>query len=308
MENPDENKKHIPVLLNETVEALALKPGMAVIDCTVGGGGHAEAILERTAPDGRLLGLDLDEAALETARRTLEDFGSRAMLVRESYRNFDQVLLSTSFGSFQAALLDLGYSSMEIDDPSRGFSFRQDGPLDMRYDRSTGSRQAGSLTAAAIVNGNTAEELTMLLMKYGEEREAKRIASAVIAARKGERIISTLRLAEIVAGAVNPRRRRGRIHPATKTFQALRIAVNDELNTLREALPALFDAMDDGGRLAVISFHSLEDRIVKQFIRSKVRSDEATAVVKKPITPSEQEVSENPRSRSAKLRIIQKND
>lgn len=300
MENAAGKQKHKPVLLKETVEALALKPGMAVIDCTIGAGGHAEAILESTAPDGRLLGLDLDEAALETARRKLERFGSRAMLVRESYRNVGQTLLSTSFGSFQAALLDLGYSSMEIDDPSRGFSFREDGPLDMRYDREQ------DLTAAEIVNGYTVDELAKLLWRFGEEREARRIAEAIIAARRKGHIISTLQLADIVAGAVIQRRRRGRIHPATKTFQALRIAVNDELAGLEEALPKLFSALDVDGRIAVIAFHSLEDRIVKEFVREKVRAGEAEAITKRPLVPSDEEVADNPRARSAKLRIMRK--
>ena len=295
-----EKQKHIPVLLNETVEALALESGMNVVDCTVGGGGHAEAILERTAPDGRLLGFDLDEAALETAQRKLERFGSRAMLVHRNYRNFEQVLLSTSFGPFQAALLDLGYSSMEIDDPSRGFSFRQDGPLDMRYDRSE------PLTAAEIVNGETADGLAKLLWRYGEEREARRIAEAIVYARRKGRIISTLQLAEVVAGAVVARRRRGRIHPATQTFQALRIAVNDELEGLKEALPALFRAMDAGGRMAVISFHSLEDRIVKEFVKEKTKTGEAEGITKRPIVPTIEEIAYNPRARSAKLRTMRK--
>ncbi len=300
MEEAAGKQTHKPVLLNETVEALALEPGMDVVDCTVGGGGHAEAILERTSPDGRLLGFDLDEAALETARRKLDRFGSRAMLVRESYRNVEQVLLSTSFGSFQAALLDLGYSSIEIDDPSRGFSFRGDGPLDMRYDRSQ------ELTAAAIVNGYSLDELTRILWRFGEEREAKRIAEAIVKARRKERIISTARLAEIVSGAVIPRRRRGKTHPATKTFQAIRIAVNDELGNLEDALPKLFDSLDAGGRIAVISFHSLEDRAVKEFIRSKVKAGKAEAIFKRPAAASAEEVADNPRSRSAKLRAVKK--
>lgn len=184
----EQNKKHIPVLLTETLEALNLRSGLNVIDCTVGAGGHAEKILEHIAPAGRLLGLDLDEAALETTRRNLARFGSRAMLVRANYRNVDQVLLSISFGSFQAALLDLGFSSLEIDDPVRGFSLRHDGPLDMRFDREQ------ELTAAQIVNSSTIDELTRIFSEFGEEREAQRIARAIVAARKEERIISTLQI------------------------------------------------------------------------------------------------------------------
>jgi 16S rRNA (cytosine1402-N4)-methyltransferase len=301
MENQGEEKqKHISVLFNETVDALMLKPGMNVVDCTVGAAGHAAAILERTSPDGRLLGFDLDEAALETARRKLDSFGSRAMLVRESYRNVEQVLLSTSFGSFQAALLDLGFSSMEIDDPSRGFSFRYDGPLDMRYDRNQ------ELTAAEIVNSSPVDELTRILWAYGEEREARRIAEAIVKARRGGHIISTLQLAEIVSGAVIQRRRRGRIHPATQTFQALRIAVNDELGSVEETLPTLLRLIEPGGIIAVISFHSLEDRIVKRFMKDAGREGLAEIMTKKPVVPSDEEVAANPRARSAKLRVMKK--
>jgi 16S rRNA (cytosine1402-N4)-methyltransferase len=300
MKNNINQNKHIPVLLNETLEALNLQPGMNVIDGTVGGGGHAEQILERTAPNGRLLGLDLDEAALETARRNLERFASRAMLVRANYRDVHQVLLSTSFGSFQAALLDLGYSSLEIDDPARGFSLRLDGPLDMRFDREQ------EVSAASIVNSYPLSELARIFTEYGEEREAKRIAEAIVTARRRERIVSTLRLAEVIAAAVSAPRRRQRIHPATKVFQALRIVTNDEFGNVRQGLEQLLEGMDDGGRLAVISFHSLEDRIVKLFFREQVRAGLATAVIRKPLVASQEEIERNPRSRSAKLRCIEK--
>jgi 16S rRNA (cytosine1402-N4)-methyltransferase len=295
-----ENKTHTPVLLSEILEVLNLQPGMNVIDGTVGAGGHAEQILERIAPSGRLLGLDLDEVALETARRNLARFGSRVMLVRTNYRNVDQVLLSISFGSFQAALLDLGFSSLEIDDPTRGFSFRQDGPLDMRFDRGQ------ELTAAELINSSSLEELTRIFIEFGEEHQARHIAQAIVLARKKERIISTLRLAEIVTEAIGGGRSYQRIHPATKIFQALRIAVNDELNNVRIGLEKLFDGLDSGGRLAVISFHSLEDRLVKRFMRDKVRLGKAHYVNRKPIIPNAEEVQKNRRSRSAKLRVCEK--
>jgi 16S rRNA (cytosine1402-N4)-methyltransferase len=292
--------EHVPVLLQETIEGLALRPGMHAVDCTVGAGGHAAAILERTAPDGKLLGLDLDEAALEAARRNLARFGSRAMLVRESYKHAGRVLHTRSFGPIQAALLDLGFSSLEIDDPARGFSFRADGPLDMRYDR----RQ--DLTAAEAVNGWTEEDLAGILRDYGEERYARRIAAAMVAERKRGPIVGTKRLADVVAGAVPGPYRRGPIHPATRTFQALRIAVNDELGNLRAALPDLFAALAPGGRIAVISFHSLEDRIVKRFLRDRADDGEATLIAKRPITAGDEELEKNPRARSAKLRIAEK--
>ncbi|KPJ85171.1 hypothetical protein AMJ57_04085 [Parcubacteria bacterium SG8_24] len=292
--------EHLPVLLNETVDALDPGPGENVVDCTVGGGGHAAAILERTAPDGRLLGLDLDEAALEAARRNLERFGSRVMLVRGNYRDFEGVLLSLSFGPIHAALLDLGFSSMEIDDPARGFSFRADGPLDMRYDR----RQ--ELTAAAIVNGTDAAGLASLFRRYGEERYAPRIAAAIVKARRKRRIVGTLDLAEVVTEAVPASYRRGRVHPATRVFQALRIAVNDELGNLTETLPKLVGSLEPGGRLAVISFHSLEDRIVKRRFREMERQGELVLLNRRPIVPGVTEVRHNPRARSAKLRAVRK--
>ncbi len=298
--NGQEKQLHVPVLLTETIGGLALKPGDNVIDGTVGAGGHAAAALERTSPNGLLLGIDLDEAALEAARRKLARYGSRVMLVRENYRNVERVLLSHSFGPVQAALLDLGFSSLAVDDPGRGFSFRYDGPLDMRFDPSQ------ELTAAAVVNGWTADELTDIFVRYGEERFARRIAGAIVAARRQERIIGTLRLVDVIASAVPAAYRRGPIHFATRTFQALRIAVNDELGNLTAALPALVRALDAGGRLAVISFHSLEDRIVKRFFRDQEKNGALRILTKRPLTAGPEEIAANPRSRSAKLRLALK--
>jgi len=296
----EQTQAHIPVLLKETVEGLALRPGDNVIDGTVGAGGHAAAILERTSPDGLLLGIDLDEAALEAARRKLARFGSRVMLVRENYKNVERVLLSHSFGPIQAALLDLGFSSLAVDDPSRGFSFRFDGPLDMRFDPSQ------ELTAASIVNGWNADQLTGIFVRCGEERFARRIAGAVIAARRRDRIVSTLQLVDVIASAVPAAYRRGRIHFATRTFQALRIATNDELGNLEAALPAFTGSIAPGGRLAVISFHSLEDRAVKRYFLSQAAAGVLKVLTKRPLTASEAEVAVNPRSRSAKLRVAEK--
>lgn len=292
--------RHIPVLLNETIRALDLQSNDDVVDCTVGAGGHAAAILKRTAPSGRLLGFDLDEAALESARSALTPFGSRVVLVRGNYKEVGRVLPTQGFGPVQAALLDLGYSSIEIDDATRGFSFRFDGPLDMRFDR----RQ--ETTAATVVNGWTEDELTSCLIKYGEERYARRIAQAIVAARRRSHIIGTSELAEIIAAAVPGSYRRGPIHPATRSFQALRIAVNDELENVASALPELLDALAVGGRLAVISFHSLEDRLVKRFFRDGAKSGRLAELTRRPIVATAEEIAHNPRARSAKLRVARK--
>ncbi len=292
-------QQHIPVLLKEVIEQLALKPGMNAVDGTVGAGGHSASILDRTAPGGRLLGLDLDEAALDSARSTLGRYGSRAMLVRENYKNVRRVL-QPDFGPVQAALLDLGFSSIEIDDATRGFSFRADGPLDMRYDGSA------ELDAATIVNSWSLDDLAGILWEFGEERLARRIAAAIVKARREQTIIGTLQLVAIIAGAVPAAYRRGRIHFATRTFQALRIAVNDELGNLSAALPEYVEMLQSGGRLAVITFHSLEDRIVKHFFKTAADQGKVEILTKKPLGPSEEEIASNPRARSAKLRVAQK--
>lgn len=295
-----EARPHVPVLENEVIELLGLKPGDDVVDCTVGAGGHASAMLERTSPSGRLLGLDVDETALDAAQRSLARFGSRAVLVRENYRNVERVLPTFSSGPIQAALLDLGYSSMEIDDPTRGFSFRADGPLDMRFD---GTQE---LTAAEIVNGWSLDELAKLIWEYGEERLARRIAKGIVDERRRRPIVGTTHLVDVIARSVPSAYRRGRIHFATRTFQALRIAVNDELGNLREALPKLMAALASGGRIAVIAFHSLEDRIVKEFFREEEREGHMRIITKKPVIAGDQETRRNPRSRSAKLRVAER--
>lgn len=285
---------HVPVLLHETIDGLALHAGDTVVDCTVGAGGHAEAILEKTSPKGRLLGFDLDEAALDSARSNLSRFGSRAMLVRANYRDVRRILQSEGFGPVQAALLDLGFSSIEIDDPARGFSLRNDGPLDMRFD------QKQELSAAELVNRWSEKDIADVIYEFGEERYARSIARGIAAARKEKPIVGTLQLVDVIAGAVPAAYRRMHTHFATRTFQAIRMAVNDELGNLEKALPELVDALEPGGRLAVISFHSLEDRIVKRFFRDNELLD---ATTKRPVEASEEETRKNPRARSAKLRV-----
>ena len=290
---------HIPVLPAEVLSYLALKSGDDVVDATLGGGGHASALLEAIGPTGRLLGIEWDARTLEETRKKLERFGSRAMLVHGNYRNLERFARACGIPSVSGILIDLGYSSFQIDDPERGFSFRNDGPLDMRYDAS------GDLTASDVVNGWPKEDLIRILRDYGEERAAGRIAEAIVRARARHLIASTAQLAAIVSEAVPERSRRGKpkINPATQAFQAIRIAVNDELGNLEAVLPEAVKLLTSGGRLAVISFHSLEDRIVKRFFED---SPELKALTAKPVGPAAAEIAGNPRSRSAKLRVAEK--
>lgn len=300
---------HVPVLLQPVLAFLQVQPGSTTVDGTVGGGGHAEAILQSSAPRGRLLGLDRDPAALATAGERLARFGERVTLRHGSFAHLDTV--AGDFAPVSGILLDLGLSSLQLADPDRGFSFRDEGPLDMRFDPA-----AGGATAADLVNGLSVKELTSLLYDYGEERQAARIATAIAAARP---LNTTTQLADIVAQAVG--RRRGRIHPATRTFQALRIATNDELGALKAGLLKALDLIEPGGRLVVISFHSLEDRIVKHFMRREARDcvcapdspvctcghrARLRVVTRRPVRPDSHEVSANPRARSARLRAAER--
>ena len=302
---------HIPVLLEETLYWLAPRPGGVYVDATVGAGGHAEAILERIAPGGRLVGLDRDDAALEAARSRLRRFGEAAVLVRANYAAIKEVLATAGLREVDGILFDLGASSMQFDDPARGFSFQVPGPLDMRMDRGQ------KTTAADLVNGLPERELADLIWRYGEERFSRRIARAVVRARP---VTTTVQLAEIVARSVPGRWPRGR-HPATRTFQALRIAVNDELLNLDNAIPDAAEVLRGKGRLCAITFHSLEDRLIKhtflRLSRGCTHPPGASAAVpfgkpclriltRKPVTPSRDEVLRNPRARSAKLRAAER--
>ena len=287
---------HLPVLLAEVLDALRPTPGGTYVDCTVGAGGHAAAILDASSPDGRLLGIDADPEALATAAERLAPFGDRVRLVHRNYRELSRVLTETITPPPHGILLDLGVSSMQLDRAARGFSFQSDGPLDMRLDPTGGD------TAADLVNTLPERELADLIFRYGEERHSRRIARSITARRTSARFETTADLARTIAGAAGGRR--GGIHPATRTFQALRIAVNDELRGLEQALPQATDALAPGGRLAVISFHSLEDRIVKQYMRS--RPEQLHILTKKPVVATEAEQRANSRSRSAKLRAAEK--
>jgi len=298
---------HKPVLYHEVLEGLKVGPGGQYIDCTVGGGGHSEGILELSSPDGRLLGIDADPEAIERVARRLAVYAPRFILVKANFSELEEVARRAGFVRVDGVLMDLGFSSYHVEESERGFSFRKEGPLDMRYDPEQ------SITAKTLVNELTQEELAELIWRYGEERKARSIARAIVAARP---ILTTTELAEVVAKAIG---RRGRIHPATKTFQALRIAVNDELGAIEKALPQAVDLLKPGGRLAVITFHSLEDRIVKRFMREmavecdgdpfcggEVKRPKLRLVRRKVIKPSEEEVRTNPRSRSAKLRLAER--
>ena len=268
-------------------------------DGTVGGGGHAAALLEASAPDGMLLGVDRDGEALAVAADRLRPFGPRARLVHGDFRELPALARAAGLGPFDGILLDLGVSSLQLADPSRGFSFARDGPLDMRLDRA-----APGPTAADLVRRLPESALLAILRDHGEERWARRIARALVAARERTPIATTAELARLVARAIPRRAWPPRIHPATRTFQALRIAVNRELEGLGEALEAAAGLLGPGGRLAVISFHSLEDRAVKHGFR-RLAAGGMVVLTPKPVTPTDAEVAANPRARSAKLRAIQ---
>lgn len=301
---------HLPVLYHEILHYIQPQPGGLYVDGTVGAGGHAWGILEASSPDGKVLGLDLDPQALTLAEERLQPFGSRAILKRASYLTLGRQLEALMWPAVQGIVLDLGVSSMQFDTPERGFSFRSDAPLDMRFDPDAPT------TAADLVNNLSETDLADLIYKYGEERRSRRVARAIVAARP---VNTTRQLAEVVAKAIRGSKP-GR-HPATRTFQALRIATNQELDAVEQVLPQAVEALQPGGRLAVISFHSLEDRIVKQFFRRESKDclcppkqpictcghkASLALVTRKPVQPSEAEIQENPRARSSRLRVAEK--
>ncbi len=290
---------HLPVLVEEIIGFLDLKEGQVIIDGTVGLGGHARAILSHPNNIRLLVGLDVDPQALEIAGKNLEEFGERVRLIRSSYVNIPEVLISEEIDSVDAIILDLGLSSFQLEHSGRGFSFTRDEPLDMRMDPSI------SVTASDMVNKLPFEQLAQLIRSYGEERWAKKIAKTIVKKRDKNPIISSKQLAEIVSLAIPRKYHPRRIHPATKTFQALRIAVNRELDQIKEALFKLPDCLKEGGKLAIIAFHSLEDRLVKHAFKHDPR---LKALTKKPVTASDKEISNNPRARSAKLRVAQRTD
>jgi 16S rRNA (cytosine1402-N4)-methyltransferase len=300
---------HTPVLYSRVLQALQIRPGGWYVDATIGAAGHAAGILETSSPDGRLLGIDADPSAVTLACRHLARYGDRALVLHANFVELAAIARQHSFAPVDGVLMDLGLSSMQLEEGARGFSFRLDGPLDMRFDPGRG------VPAAELINNLSEKELADLLYRYGEERRARAVARAIIARRPLHTTAELAAVVERVAG------RRGPIHPATRTFQALRIAVNDELSALEAALPQAVSLLTPGGRLAVISFHSLEDRLVKEFFRRESRDcicppgvpvcscgHQATLriVTGKPIRPGPAEVAANPRARSARLRVAQR--
>ena len=291
--------KHRSVLLHEVTTSLAFKPDDVVVDATLGGGGHAREILGHLGKKGVFVGFDADEEAIERCRKLFSTQEAAVHFVHANFRHIKTELEKLNVGRITKALFDLGWSSFQLS-AGRGFSFRSDEPLSMAYDKNQ------KLTAANIVNEWGEESIADIIFGFGEERYSRRIAKAIVEVRERRPIATAFELGEIVRGAVPAVYRRGKTHPATKTFQALRIAVNDELGALESGLAGAWDMLAIGGRIAVISFHSIEDRIVKRTLARWVKEGTGELVSRKPIPSSDAEIAENPRARSAKLRVIQK--
>ena len=307
---------HITVLLEEAVDALAPERGGIFVDCTAGGGGHSEAILKRLPSGSRLISLDRDERAVLRCRERLEKYGAASTVVKTNYSEIGDVLDGLGIDKIDGVLWDLGVSSVQLDERERGFSYSQDAPLDMRMDRSEG------LTAADVVNTYSEGELARIIRDWGEEKFFSRVAAAIVKARAEKRIETTLELSEIITDAIpQGARKKENQHPAKRTFQAIRIEVNDELNIIEPSLRCAVERLAPGGRAAVITFHSLEDRITKQTFKNLEKpctcpSDfpvcvcgkkpQVKLITKKPTIPSDEELEANPRARSAKLRVAEK--
>ena len=290
--------RHEPVMTADVLRLLAPRPGAVIVDATVGLGGHSLAILPHLLPNGTLIALDQDRAALEQAKRRLAEFEPRAVFRHGNFRDLPAILRTEGFERVDGLLLDLGMSSPQVDDAGRGFSFLREGPLDMRMDPEQGR------PSSDLVNRLGADELEQMFSELGEERFARRIAARIARERDAEPITTTARLAQVIAAAVPAGARHARLHPATRVFQALRIAVNDELGALNDLLAVLPDLLAPGGRAAILSYHSLEDRPVKRAFLAGKAEGRWTILTKKPLTADDDEVSGNPRARSAKLRAV----
>lgn len=295
-------ESHKPVLLQESLETLDINEGDTVLDATLGGAGHAKEILARLGPKGIFLGIDADADAVKRAEKALAGSAARVILVEGNFRDVESYLGKHGIPHLDKAFFDLGWSSYQLD-AGRGFSFLTDEPLLMTFSREIGEHTP---TAGTIVNDWQEESIADVLYGWGEEKFARKIARAIVEARQGKKIATSRELAEIVRSAVPPFYCKGRIHPATKTFQALRIATNDEMGSLKQGLTAAWKSLNSGGRLAVLSFHSVEDREVKKLMREWEDRGEGKRVTKKTIQASREEQAANPRSRSAKLRCIEK--
>ncbi|MBI3549914.1 MAG: 16S rRNA (cytosine(1402)-N(4))-methyltransferase RsmH [Elusimicrobia bacterium] len=294
-----ESYAHVPVLTQEVLEHLVTNKDGLYLDATIGLGGHSEALLKTISAQGKLLGMDMDPEALQMAAQRLKPYAGKVRLVHENFRNLGQTLETEKFFPLSGALFDLGVSSLQFDKPSRGFSLQKDGPLDMRLD------PAGNpLTAARILNEWPKEQLAMLFKEFGEEPRSAQAARWIIERRADKAFETTLDLARFLESKFG--RRQGDIHPATRIFMALRIAVNRELENLTRGMESIFPYIASGGRIAVISFHSLEDRIVKHVFNSFIAQGDCRAVTPTPLRPAPTEVALNPRSRSAKLRVVEK--
>ena len=306
---------HTPVMLEKVLQSLRCKPGGIYVDGTLGGGGHARAILENTAPDGLLIGIDRDDDALLESEKRLQSFGQRKILIKGNFADIGEILTNLNIRKVDGILLDLGVSSHQLDTADRGFSFSLDAPLDMRMDQSSRYR------AYDLVNLSPEKELRKVIRDYGEEPMAGRIARAILAKRASVPIRTTIELADVVCRAVRRQGVRKKVHPATRTFQAIRIAVNQELSNLSTAMDAGIDQLGQGGRFSIISFHSLEDRIVKETFRSWEgrcqcppglpvcqcqREAKLRVLTRKPLRPEAGESETNPRARSARLRTAEK--
>ncbi|MCI6697951.1 MAG: 16S rRNA (cytosine(1402)-N(4))-methyltransferase RsmH [Lachnospiraceae bacterium] len=307
--------QHKPVMLNEVIDSLKIRPEGTYVDGTLGGAGHSSQIARRLSGEGRLFGFDQDAAAIEAATRRLEPYKDRVSIIRSNYSEMRERLSELGVRSADGILLDLGVSSYQLDDAQRGFSYRADAPLDMRMD------QRQKLSAREVVNGYSIEELTRVIREYGEERFARNIAKHITAEREKKPIETTGELISIIKAAIPAKAREGGGHPAKRTFQAIRIEVNRELDVLSDSLDGMIDLLADGGRICVITFHSLEDRIVKEAFRRNEnpctcppefpvcvcgKKSKGHVITRKPIIPSEEETEENPRSKSAKLRVFER--
>jgi 16S rRNA (cytosine1402-N4)-methyltransferase len=291
---------HQTVLLDETIRYLAPEQGDIILDATVGGGGHSERIIREVAPDGRVIGIDRDATALEEAEKRLGQFKENIDLVRSDFRDLKKILAGLGIGLIDGIIFDLGVSSFQLDRSDKGFSYKNEGPLDMRMDNTQ------PLTAETVVNEFAAEQIADILKEFGEERYSRIIAGEIVKRRKGGRINTTRQLAGIIEDVVGSRYRGQKLDAPVRSFQALRIFVNDELGSLKEALDESVSVLKVGGRIVVISFHSLEDRIVKRAFREMSSKKQLNPLTKKPVRPGEDEIKRNRRARSARLRAAER--